>query len=121
MQNLTQVEGMSLEVLREGIRWDFESVPQYFDMLERRGAAINVAGFVGHSSLRTYVMGEDAPKRAATPERSRAHARARCWRACAPARSASPPAPRPRTTATAACRCPRGSPTRREMRALVGA
>jgi N-acyl-D-aspartate/D-glutamate deacylase len=37
-------------------------------MLERRGAAINVAGFVGHSSLRTYVMGEDAPRRAATPE-----------------------------------------------------
>jgi len=68
MKNLTQVEGMSLEVLRHGIRWEFETVPQYFDMLERRGTAINIAGFVGHSSLRTYVMGEDAPKRAATPE-----------------------------------------------------
>jgi N-acyl-D-aspartate/D-glutamate deacylase len=68
MKNLTQVEGMSLDVLRAGIRWDFESIPEYFRMLERRGAAINVAGFVGHSSLRTYVMGEDAPRRAATPE-----------------------------------------------------
>jgi N-acyl-D-aspartate/D-glutamate deacylase len=68
MRNLTQVEGMSLEVLRQGIRWDFESIPEYFDMLERRGAAINVAGFVGHSSLRSYVMGEDAPRRAATAE-----------------------------------------------------
>jgi N-acyl-D-amino-acid deacylase len=68
MQNLTQVEGMSLEVLRAGIRWDFESIPEYFRMLERRGAAINVAGFVGHSSLRTYVMGADAPRRAARPE-----------------------------------------------------
>jgi N-acyl-D-aspartate/D-glutamate deacylase len=66
MKNLTQVEGMSLEVLRQGIRWDFESIAQYFDMLERRGAAINVAGFVGHSSVRTYVLGEDAPRRAAT-------------------------------------------------------
>jgi len=66
MRNLTQVEGMSLDVLREGIRWDFESVPQYFDMLERRGSAINVAGFVGHSSVRTWVMGEDAARRAAT-------------------------------------------------------
>jgi N-acyl-D-aspartate/D-glutamate deacylase len=65
MKNLTQVEGMSLEVLRQGIRWDFETIPQYFDMLERRGAAINIAGFVGHSSVRTYVMGEDASKRAA--------------------------------------------------------
>ncbi len=68
MKNLTQVEGMSIEVLRQGIRWDFETIPQYFDMLERQGSAINIAGFVGHSSLRTYVMGEDAPKRAATPD-----------------------------------------------------
>ena len=66
MKNLTQVEGMSLEVLRQGIRWDFETIPEYFDMLERRGTAINIAGFVGHSSLRTYVMGENAAKRAAT-------------------------------------------------------
>jgi N-acyl-D-aspartate/D-glutamate deacylase len=68
MKNLTQVEGMSLEVLRAGMRWDFETIPEYFRMLERRGVAINVAGFVGHSSLRTFVMGEDAPRRAATPE-----------------------------------------------------
>jgi N-acyl-D-amino-acid deacylase len=66
MKNLTQVEGMSLEVLRQGIRWEFETIPQYFDMLERRGSAINVAGFVGHSSVRTYVMGADAPRRAAS-------------------------------------------------------
>jgi len=68
MKNLTQVEGMSLDVLRQGIRWDFETIPQYFDMLERQGCAINVAGFVGHSSVRTYVMGADAPRRAATAE-----------------------------------------------------
>jgi N-acyl-D-aspartate/D-glutamate deacylase len=65
MKNLTQVEGMSLEVLRQGIRWEFESIPEYFDMLERRGCAINLAGFVGHSSVRTWVMGEEASKRAA--------------------------------------------------------
>src|SRR5919204_4413772 len=38
MRNLTQVEGMSLEALRAGIRWEFETVPQYLDMLERREA-----------------------------------------------------------------------------------
>ena len=65
MRNLTQVEGMSLEALESGIRWDFESVPQYLDMLERRGAALNVAAFVGHSSVRTYVMGDAANERAA--------------------------------------------------------
>src|SRR5678810_945083 len=30
LQNLTQVEGMSLEVLQAGTRWDFESVPEFF-------------------------------------------------------------------------------------------
>jgi len=66
MRNLTQVEGMSLEALRSGIRWDFETVPQYLDMLERRGIAANVAAFVGHSALRTYVMGEAATERTAS-------------------------------------------------------
>ena len=66
MRNLTQVEGMSIDALRAGIRWDFETVPQYLDMLERRGAGVNIAAFVGHSSVRTYVMGDAATQRAAS-------------------------------------------------------
>src|SRR5688572_650771 len=66
MRNLTQVEGMALDVLRAGIRWEFETIPEYFSMLERHGTALNIAGFVGHSSVRTYVMGDDAPRRAAS-------------------------------------------------------
>jgi N-acyl-D-amino-acid deacylase len=66
MRNLTQVEGMSLDVLRAGIRWNFETFPEYLDMLERQALAINIAAFVGHSSLRTYVMGDSATERAAT-------------------------------------------------------
>src|SRR5436190_2188804 len=68
MRNLTQVEGMSLEVLRSGIRWDFESIPQYLDMLERQRSAINIAAFAGHSAIRTYVMGEEATQRSAAAE-----------------------------------------------------
>jgi N-acyl-D-aspartate/D-glutamate deacylase len=67
MKNLTQVEGMSLAALRAGIRWEFESLPEYLDMLERRGSALNLACFAGHSSIRTYVMGAAASERAATP------------------------------------------------------
>ncbi len=66
MRNLTHVEGISLDVLRAGIRWDFETFPEYLDMLKRGGVALNVAAFVGHSSIRTFVMGADATKRAAT-------------------------------------------------------
>ncbi len=68
MRNLTNVEGMSVEALRAGIRWDFESFPDYLRAIERPGLGINVAAFVGHSGIRTFVMREDAPKRAATSE-----------------------------------------------------
>ncbi len=66
MRNLTHVEGMSLEAMRAGISWDFESYPEYLGSIERRGVVPNVASFVGHSSVRTYVLGEDASRRPAT-------------------------------------------------------
>ena len=66
MRNLTHVEGMSLDALRHGVAWEFESFPDYLDMLSRRGVGPNVAAFVGHSSLRTYVMGADASQRTAS-------------------------------------------------------
>jgi len=58
---------MALEALRAGVRWDFESYPQYLDAMEHRGVVPNVASFLGHSSLRTYVLGAEATRRAATP------------------------------------------------------
>jgi N-acyl-D-aspartate/D-glutamate deacylase len=66
MRNLTQVEGMSLEVLKRGIRWDFETFPDYIGMLGRRSTVPNIAAYVGHSSIRTWVMGEAATERAAS-------------------------------------------------------
>ena len=68
MRNLTQVEGMSLDVLRDGIDWRFETFPEYMAMLKQKGCAINIAAYVGHSSVRTWVMGEQANKRQATPD-----------------------------------------------------
>ncbi len=66
MRNLTQVEGMSFEVLQRGVRWEFETFAEYLAQLRRTGCAINIAAYVGHSSLRTYVMGAAANQRAAT-------------------------------------------------------
>ena len=66
MRNLTQVEGMSLQVLQHGIDWDFETFPEYLAMLKKKQCAINVAAYIGHSSVRTWVMGEEANKREAT-------------------------------------------------------
>ena len=68
MRHLTHVEGMSLDALRAGIRWGFESFPQYLDMLEKQGVGPNVACYAGHSAIRTFVMGEEATERTATDE-----------------------------------------------------
>ncbi|MEE2687793.1 MAG: amidohydrolase family protein [Pseudomonadota bacterium] len=67
LKNLTHVEGMSLEAMQEGIDWDFETFPDYMNSLDRRGLVPNVAAFCGHSSVRTWVLGEEASDRTATP------------------------------------------------------
>jgi N-acyl-D-amino-acid deacylase len=66
MRTLVHVEGMSLKAMEEGIRWEFETFPDYLDTVQRFGTGVNVAAFLGHSALRLYVMGRDASDRAAT-------------------------------------------------------
>ena len=66
MRNLVRVEGMSLDAMEEGIQWRFESFPEYMDMIAEVGTVPNLAAFVGHSSVRTYVLGDEAPRRAAS-------------------------------------------------------
>ncbi|MFI5367024.1 MAG: amidohydrolase family protein [Candidatus Binatia bacterium] len=68
LRTLEKVEGMSFEALQAGVGvdWPFETFPQYLDAIERRGSAINVAAFIGHTPLRLYVMGDEATERPAT-------------------------------------------------------
>ena len=68
LRNLTQVEGMSIDALRRGVRWGFETFPQYLAMLRAQGSVANIAAYLGHSSLRTYVMGDAATTRAASAD-----------------------------------------------------
>ena len=68
LQNLTHVEGMSLDAMLEGIDWDFETFPDYMNSLERRGLVPNVAAFCGHSSVRTWVLGAEASERVASAD-----------------------------------------------------
>src|SRR5438876_817914 len=78
LRTLEKVEGMSLDALRAGIGadWPFETFGEFLGAIERRGTAINVGALVGHTPVRLYVMGEEAPARQLdrTPRR---HARAR--------------------------------------------
>ncbi len=59
------VEGMTPDVLRQGLSWRWQSFPDYLDALEGR-LAVNTAVYVGHSSLRRNVMGPAASQRNAT-------------------------------------------------------
>lgn len=65
-RNLAEVEGMSLAALRSGTNWDFESFDEYLGLLRRKGVTPNVAAFIGHSAVRTMVMGSEASERAAS-------------------------------------------------------
>src|SRR4030088_317113 len=65
IQDLVNVESMSQEVLRAGIKWDWETFPQYMDSAAKNANAINRAFMVPLAPLRTYVMGESASDRAA--------------------------------------------------------
>ena len=68
MRNLVRVEGMSLKAMEAGINWEFESFSDYLELLEAKGVGPNVGTFVGHSSIRTHVLGDDASLRSATED-----------------------------------------------------
>src|SRR5215472_9985100 len=63
MRNLAIVEGMDLDALRAGIDWRFQSFAEYMAMLRGSGAYMNLGVLVGHSAVRTVVMGDDASVR----------------------------------------------------------
>jgi N-acyl-D-aspartate/D-glutamate deacylase len=57
------VEDIPGPVLAEGLRWDWESFPDFLDALERMPRTIDVAAQVPHHPLRVFVMGDRAIRR----------------------------------------------------------
>src|SRR5690348_17303141 len=49
LRNLSVVEGMDVDALLAGTQWDFETFPQYLDMIQRRKPLGNVAVLAQHS------------------------------------------------------------------------
>ncbi|MEQ8486923.1 MAG: amidohydrolase family protein [Pseudomonadales bacterium] len=67
-RNLERAEDLPRESLLAGIDWQWETFPQFLDAVDAQPKGINYAGYIGHSALRTYVMGERAFAETATED-----------------------------------------------------
>jgi len=69
MEGVEDIPGI---VMREGIPWNWESFPEYFDRLAERQYDADIAGLVPHAALRVYVMGQRGVEREPSTEADRA-------------------------------------------------
>ncbi len=60
IKNLQRAEDISAEAMEAGIKWKWTTFREWLDVLEGLPKGINYSGYLGHSALRTYVMGERA-------------------------------------------------------------
>ena len=66
MRNLERAEDIAPEAMEAGIKWSWTTFPEYLEAVEKLPKGINYAAYMGHSALRTYVMGERAFSEAAS-------------------------------------------------------
>ena len=68
LRSLERAEDIPRAAMLAGIKWQWETFPEYLDVVEALPKGINYAGYIGHSALRSYVMGQRAFESAATEE-----------------------------------------------------
>jgi N-acyl-D-aspartate/D-glutamate deacylase len=57
MEMMSRIEAIPMASMRAGLRWDWETFPEYLDSLDRQGLGLNVACLFPYSPLRAYVIG----------------------------------------------------------------
>ena len=72
VRNLQRAEDISAEAMEAGIKWGWTTFPEYLDCLAALPKGINYGGYIGHSALRAYVMGERAFEQKASDDDLRA-------------------------------------------------
>ena len=58
IQLMEGVEDIPGSALTEGIKWGWESYPEYLDVLEQLPRVMDIGSSIAHGPLRAYVMGE---------------------------------------------------------------
>jgi N-acyl-D-amino-acid deacylase len=72
VRNLQRAEDIPPQAMEAGIEWKWTTFPEFLDCLEALPKGINYSGYIGHSALRTYVMGERAFEEPASEDDQRA-------------------------------------------------
>src|SRR5262249_20115092 len=72
MLTMTRTEAIPYESMKKGLPWDWETIPQYLDSLDRVPKGINCIQYLPTASLMTYVMGLEAAKTRPASEKERA-------------------------------------------------
>ena len=62
MRRMERTESIPLSCMQAGMRWDWETFPEYMDSLERGGLGVNAASLIPYSPLRAYALGNDAAR-----------------------------------------------------------
>src|SRR5438309_7024067 len=62
MLTMTRTEAIPYAAMKAGMNWDWETVPEYLDSLERAPKGINCIQYMPTASLMIYVMGLEAAK-----------------------------------------------------------
>lgn len=60
IRDLERAEELSARAMTTGIKWNWETFPEYLDVLDSLPKVINCASNIGHSALRTWAMGPRA-------------------------------------------------------------
>ena len=72
MLTMTRTEAIPYSAMKEGMHWDWETIPEYMDSLDRAPKGVNCIQYMPTASLMTYVMGLDAAKSRVATEKERA-------------------------------------------------
>jgi N-acyl-D-aspartate/D-glutamate deacylase len=60
VRSIERAEDISADALAAGVEWAWETFSEYLDAVDARPKGINYAAYLGHSALRTFVMGASA-------------------------------------------------------------
>ena len=62
MLTMTRTEAIPYDAMKAGMDWDWETIPEYLDSLDRSAKGVNCIQYMPTASLMTYVMGLEAAK-----------------------------------------------------------